>query len=143
MTKPTSPDCNGCVWPGNCGCFDAEPESLVVHAETLRIILHWAVRAGADSGLYSVRKALQEARKALGHDWMETANATSRAALAEAKEKRTRDAVATIVREHWVENWEHPTYANAVRCMKEGCGWEGQFPGDIADHVAELLTEVD
>lgn len=48
--------------------------------------------------------------------------------------------MADIVREHWVQSWEHPTYASAVRCMKEGCTWEGRFPGDISEHVAEELA---
>jgi hypothetical protein len=48
--------------------------------------------------------------------------------------------MAEIVREHWVEHWEHPTYATAVRCMKPGCAWEGRFPGDIAEHVAAELA---
>ena len=47
--------------------------------------------------------------------------------------------MADIIREHWVEKWEHPSFCNAVRCMAEGCTWEGQFPGDIAEHVAEVL----
>lgn len=51
----------------------------------------------------------------------------------------TREEMSAIIRQHWVEKWEHPTYASAVRCMKEGCDWEGQFPGDISDHVADLL----
>jgi hypothetical protein len=48
--------------------------------------------------------------------------------------------MADLIRNHWVEKWEHPTFASAVKCMAEGCDWEGQFPGDIADHNAELLT---
>lgn len=34
--KPTQPDCVGCVFPGNCPCFDA---GVTVPAETLRILL--------------------------------------------------------------------------------------------------------
>jgi hypothetical protein len=52
----------------------------------------------------------------------------------------SKELMTQIVREHWVENWEHPTYPTAVRCMAEGCQWEGRFPGDIAGHVADVLT---
>lgn len=50
------------------------------------------------------------------------------------------DAIATIIREHWVEGWDDPRYPCSVRCMKDGCEWEGRFPGDIADHCADLIA---
>lgn len=80
--RPTQPDCKGCVFPGNCPCFDA-PE-VTLPAESLRIVLHLAVMGGAKDGLYAVRKAVRDAEEALGIDWMESANAASLAALNEA-----------------------------------------------------------
>ena len=51
-----------------------------------------------------------------------------------------RGDMSNIIREHWVESWEHPNYPTAVRCMAEGCEWEGRFPGDISEHVADILS---
>lgn len=81
--RPTQPDCNGCVFPGNCPCFDAR--EVTVPAEALRVVLHWAVMGGAKDGLYAVRKAVRDAEEALGVDWMESANTASLAALNEAQ----------------------------------------------------------
>ena len=140
--KPEPPECKGCVFPGNCPCFDSKEATAQVPAEALRIVLHWAAMAGADHGLYSTRKAMRQVREALGQDWMESANAVSLAVAMNPTPltiAKARDDVAAIVREHWAMEGPSLKYLSVVKCMADGCEWIGRFPGDIADHVADLL----
>lgn len=53
----------------------------------------------------------------------------------------TRDTMVAIVAEHWVEKWNDKVHPSAVRCMKPGCDWQGRFPGQIAEHNADLILE--
>lgn len=68
-----------------------------------------------------------------------------RAVAANAREihatpRPSRKEIAALVLEHWPRDWNDPRYPSAVRCGAEGCNWEGRFPGDIAEHVADLIT---
>lgn len=52
----------------------------------------------------------------------------------------TRADIAKLVLEHWPQEYIDPRYPAAFRCAAAGCEWHGRFAGDIAEHVADLLT---
>lgn len=51
----------------------------------------------------------------------------------------TRKEIAAIVLEHWPKDGEDPRYPTSVRCGADGCNWTGRFPGEISEHVADLI----
>lgn len=53
-----------------------------------------------------------------------------------------RERIASILLNHWVLEVPHPRYPTFVRCMADGCGWEGRFPGEISEHNADLIMEL-
>lgn len=68
-----------------------------------------------------------------------------RAVAANAREihapaRPARDEIAAIVLEHWPKEYNDPRYPTSVHCGAQGCVWLGRFPGDISEHVADLIT---
>jgi len=53
-----------------------------------------------------------------------------------------REQIASILLNHWaceIPVTQFPTY---VKCMADGCDWEGRFPGDVSEHNADLIMEL-
>lgn len=65
-----------------------------------------------------------------------------RAVAVKAREIHTpvRAGIAAIVLEHWPKEYNDPRYPTSVHCAAVGCVWLGRFPGDIAEHIADLVV---
>ena len=53
-----------------------------------------------------------------------------------------RDEIAAVVLNHWCLELPAAQFPTMVKCMADGCGWTGRFPGDISEHNADLIMEV-
>jgi hypothetical protein len=53
-----------------------------------------------------------------------------------------REQIAEIILNHWALEIPISQYPTYVKCMADGCGWEGRFPGDISEHCADLIVAI-